>query len=62
MLDSVIGVCLRGCGMRANCYVGKSIGLDQLINVIRSIEEFWPGIVTLPPGGARCTIHPPVFC
>jgi len=32
----------------ANCYIVKPIDLNQFINVIRSIEEFWLTIVKLP--------------
>jgi CheY-like chemotaxis protein len=32
----------------ANCYVNKPVDLDEFINVIRSIEDFWLTIVKLP--------------
>ena len=32
----------------ANCYITKPVDLDQFINVIKSIENFWFSIVTLP--------------
>jgi chemotaxis family two-component system response regulator Rcp1 len=32
----------------ANCYITKSIDLDQFINMIRAIKNFWLSIVTLP--------------
>jgi chemotaxis family two-component system response regulator Rcp1 len=32
----------------ANCYITKSIDLDQFINMIRAIENFWLSIVKLP--------------
>jgi chemotaxis family two-component system response regulator Rcp1 len=33
----------------ANCYVVKPIDLDDFINAVRSIEDFWLTIVKLPP-------------
>jgi len=32
----------------ANCYITKPLNLDQLINVIREIIDFWLNIVKLP--------------
>jgi len=32
----------------ANCYVTKPIDLDEFIAAVRSIEEFWLGVVRLP--------------
>jgi two-component system, chemotaxis family, response regulator Rcp1 len=32
----------------ANCYITKPVNLDQFIQVVRSIEEFWFTIVKLP--------------
>lgn len=32
----------------ANCYITKPVDLDQFINVIKTIENFWLSIVTLP--------------
>ena len=32
----------------ANCYITKPIGLSQLENTMRLIEEFWLGLVKLP--------------
>ena len=36
-------------GLGANCYITKPIGLDQFSKVVRAIEDFWFGIVKLPP-------------
>jgi CheY-like chemotaxis protein len=33
----------------ANCYITKPVDLDQFITVVRLIEDFWFGIVKLPP-------------
>jgi len=32
----------------ANCYITKPVDLDQFINVIKSIEDFWLSVVKLP--------------
>jgi len=34
----------------ANCYITKPVGLDRFIDVVKSIEEFWLDVVTLPEG------------
>lgn len=34
--------------LHANCYITKPIDLDQFIQVIKSIEQFWLTIVKLP--------------
>lgn len=40
---------LRAYSLHANCYITKPVDLDQFLRVIHSIEEFWLGIVRLPP-------------
>ncbi len=32
----------------ANCYITKPVDLDQFINVVKSIENFWLTVVKLP--------------
>jgi chemotaxis family two-component system response regulator Rcp1 len=34
--------------LNANCYISKPVELDEFLNVVRSIEDFWLTIVTLP--------------
>jgi two-component system, chemotaxis family, response regulator Rcp1 len=34
--------------LHANCYVTKPLDLDQFINMVQSIEQFWFTIVKLP--------------
>lgn len=34
--------------LQGNCYVLKSQDLSQLLAIVKRIEEFWLGIVTLP--------------
>jgi two-component system, chemotaxis family, response regulator Rcp1 len=38
----------RSYGLHANSYVTKPVDLDKFIAVVRSIEDFWLTIVTLP--------------
>jgi len=40
---------LKSYNLHANCYIKKPIGIDQFVKVVRSIEDFWFTIVTLPP-------------
>ena len=41
---------LKTYDLHANCYITKPIGLDQFMHVVRSIEDFWLSVVTLPGG------------
>lgn len=47
---------LKSYNLHANCYITKPVDLDQFVRVVRSIEDFWLGIVVLPvshqPGAA----------
>jgi len=36
----------------ANCYVTKSLDFDQFVEVIKSIDNFWFGVVKLPSAKA----------
>lgn len=40
---------LKAYDLRANCYITKPVDLEQFLTVVKSIEEFWLSIVTLPP-------------
>lgn len=44
---------LKAYNLHANCYITKPIDLAQFFKVVRSIEDFWLGIVVLPPNGSR---------
>ena len=44
---------VRTYNLHANAYVTKPVDLTQFLNVIRTIEEFWLAVVTLPPGEKR---------
>jgi CheY-like chemotaxis protein len=35
--------------LHANCYITKPVDFLKFIDVVRSINEFWFGVVTLPP-------------
>jgi chemotaxis family two-component system response regulator Rcp1 len=39
---------LRSYELQANCYITKPVDLEQFISVVKSIEDFWFSIVTLP--------------
>lgn len=34
--------------LHANCYITKPVTLESFMEVIRSVEEFWLGVVKLP--------------
>lgn len=40
---------VRSYNLHANCFVTKPVDLDQFLEVVRSIENFWLSIVWLPP-------------
>lgn len=40
----------RSYSLHANCYITKPVDLEQFIAVVKSIEDFWLGIVVLPNG------------
>ncbi len=33
----------------ANCYLTKPVDVGQFLKVVQSIEDFWFGVVRLPP-------------
>jgi len=35
--------------LHANCYITKPVDFAQLTKIVRTIEDFWLSIVTLPP-------------
>ena len=39
---------LRSYELQANCYITKPVDLEQFLAVVKSIEDFWFTIVTLP--------------
>lgn len=40
---------VKSYSLHANCYVTKPLMLQQFLDVVRSIEDFWFTIVRLPP-------------
>jgi CheY-like chemotaxis protein len=40
---------VRSYDLHANCYVSKPADLNQLVEVVQSIERFWLSTATLPP-------------
>ncbi len=40
---------IKSYNLHANCYVTKPVDLDQFAKIVRSIEDFWLTVVTLPP-------------
>jgi CheY-like chemotaxis protein len=42
---------LKSYNLHANCYVTKPVDLERFIKVVRSIEDFWLGVVVLPVNG-----------
>ncbi len=44
---------VRSYDLHANAYVTKPVNLQQFIDVVKSIEEFWLEIVKLPPNGTK---------
>ncbi len=42
---------VKSYNLYANCYITKPLDLDRFIKVVKSIEDFWLGIVVLPKDG-----------
>ena len=40
---------LRSYNLHANCYITKPLELENFIQVVRAVNEFWVGFVQLPP-------------
>jgi CheY-like chemotaxis protein len=40
---------LKAYRQHANCYIIKPVGYEALKDVVRSVEDFWLGLVMLPP-------------
>lgn len=40
---------LRAYNLHANCYITKPVDFTQFTRIVRTIEDFWLTIVTLPP-------------
>ena len=43
---------LKTYNLHANCFITKPLDLEQFLTVVKSIENFWLAVVTLPPDGA----------
>ena len=39
---------LKSYELHANCYITKSVDFDNFVEVVKSIEQFWLSVVTLP--------------
>ena len=44
---------LRTYDLHANCYIRKPVDLEQFIEVIKSVEDFWLTVVVLPKDDAH---------
>ena len=40
---------VQGYDLGANCYLTKPVDVEQFVHVVQSIEDFWLGLVRLPP-------------
>lgn len=40
---------VRAYRLHANCYISKPVDFVQFTKIVRTIEDFWLSIVTLPP-------------
>lgn len=44
---------IKSYNLHANCYITKPVDLDQFINVVKSVEDFWLTVVKLPPNSMK---------
>jgi two-component system, chemotaxis family, response regulator Rcp1 len=42
---------LKAYDLHANCYVTKPMDIEQFSKIVKTIDDFWFSIVTLPPNG-----------
>jgi CheY-like chemotaxis protein len=42
---------IKSYNLYANCFITKPVDLNQFLNVVKSIEDFWLTIVKLPKNG-----------
>ena len=42
---------LRSYSLHANCYITKPVDLEQFVQVVKSIDDFWLTVVKLPNEG-----------
>lgn len=42
---------LKAYDLQANCFISKPLDLNQFLQVVRTVKEFWLTIVRLPPNG-----------
>ncbi len=40
---------VRSYDLHANCYISKPVDLQALSQIVKSIDDFWFGVVQLPP-------------
>jgi len=40
---------LKTYNLHANCFITKPVDLDQFLQMIKSLQDFWFSIVKLPP-------------
>ena len=41
---------IRTYDLHANCYITKPVGLDNFLQVVKTIDDFWLDVVRLPRG------------
>jgi two-component system, chemotaxis family, response regulator Rcp1 len=44
---------LKAYDLHANCYVTKPMDIEQFSKIVKTIDDFWFSIVTLPPNGKK---------
>ena len=49
MAGTGVSVTVTSYDLQANCYITMPVDFDQFMKVVRSIEDFWLTVVTLPP-------------
>ena len=42
---------IKSYNLHANCFITKPVDLNQFLNVVKAIEDFWFMVVKLPPCG-----------
>jgi chemotaxis family two-component system response regulator Rcp1 len=44
---------MKSYDLYANCYIAKPVDLNQFMEIVKLVKNFWLNIVKLPPDGAK---------
>jgi CheY-like chemotaxis protein len=48
---------LKSYGLHANCYITKPVDFDRFAEVVKTVQDFWFSVVTLPPNETPTSVR-----